>query len=162
MGEALKFAARASSDIDTPPAGQVARFRDADGVWRTKDSTGTVDYERHRMQSLEKVGYESSVRGTATQSASKTTTVVMNALMGTITLASGALAADAAATFTLTNSEIAADDQITVTHHSGGTLGAYVVTGRASGKGTGSITIRNVTTGSLNETPVLKVKVEAA
>lgn len=104
-------------------------------------------------------GYSTGAGGTVTQATSKTTAVTLNKLSGEITLATGALAAGAIATFTLNNNQVAAGDQIVTSHHSGGTVGPYLINGRVTGAGVCSIAIRNTSAASLNEAPVIKFNV---
>ena len=66
--------------------------------------------------------------GTVTQASNKSTTVVLNAESGQITMNGAALGAGAEVSFTVTNSKISATDVVLVNHSSGGTAGA-VVTG---------------------------------
>jgi hypothetical protein len=68
---------------------------------------------------------------TVTQATNRTTGVTINALSGTITTNNASLAAEAAATFTVTNSEIAIDDVVIVSIRSGsngGNTKAFVST----------------------------------
>ena len=100
--------------------------------------------------------YSGGSGGTQTQGTSKSTAVTLDKTNGEITTHDASLAANTAVSFTLNDAYIEAGDQIVVTHHSGGTVGAYLVVGRATGAGTASITIRNVTSGPLSEALVLK------
>lgn len=103
------------------------------------------------------LGY--SAGGAVTQATNKATAVTLNQLTGTITMNGAALAAGAIATFVLNNNLLAANDQLVVTHHSGGTIGPYLLNGRATGAGTGSIAVRNTSAGSLSEAIVLKFSI---
>jgi hypothetical protein len=100
------------------------------------------------------IGYSSGAGGTVTQLTSKATGVTLNTLCGQITTFSAALAAAAEATFTVTNSQVAATDVIIVNHKSGGTSGAYLVSVSAVSAGSFSITYSNVSTASKTEAPV--------
>jgi hypothetical protein len=100
------------------------------------------------------IGYEAGAGGAVTQATSKATAVTLNKVCGTITLNAASLAADTSATFTLTNSKIAATDLAILNHASGGTAGAYTLTAQC-GAGSAAITIRNVTAGALAESPVI-------
>lgn len=92
--------------------------------------------------------------GTVTQATNKSTGVTLNRPCGQITTHNEALAAGTAVSFTLTNSQISPTDLLLINHASGGTLGAYLFGARAS-SGSATITIRNVTAGSLSEALVL-------
>jgi len=105
------------------------------------------------------LGYATGAGGTVSQTSNKSTSVTLDKLTGKITTSSAALAGDTTVSFTLNNSTVTAEDHIVADHFSGGTLGSYVITGRATGAGTASITIRNVTGGSLSEALVIKFTV---
>lgn len=105
------------------------------------------------------IGYATGAGGTITQATSKATAVTLNKTTGLITMNAAALAAGTIVSFVLTNSAIAATDQIIVTHESGGTTGAYTVNGRATGAGAGAIDVRNNTAGSLSEAVVLRFSI---
>lgn len=104
------------------------------------------------------IGYSTGAGGAGTQLTNKSTTVVLNKVTGEITLHNESLAAGTTVTFTLTNSTIAANDHIIVTHVSAGSLGAYNLTAIA-GTGSASITLRNLTGGDLSEAIVIKYSV---
>lgn len=104
------------------------------------------------------IGYATGAGGSVTQATSKSTGVTLNKATGEITMHGAALAANTPVSFTLTNSAIAATDQIILTHHAGGTLGAYFAVGRCAA-GSATITVRNIHTASLSEAIVLKFTV---
>lgn len=104
------------------------------------------------------IGYATGAGGTVTQATNKATTVVLNKACGEITMHNAALAAATIVSFAMTNSAIAAGDQLLVEHVSGGTVGAYTVTAN-SGAGTSTIFVRNNTAGSLSEALVLRFTV---
>ena len=93
--------------------------------------------------------------GTVTQATNKSTAVTLNKQYGQITMNAAALAAAAEVAFTLTNSTIAATDVVLVNIQSVGTVGSYFVTVSAVANGSCSITIGNVSTGSLSQAIVL-------
>lgn len=101
-----------------------------------------------------KLGY-SSGGGTVTQSSSKTTGVTLNAKSGQITMNNAALADDATAAFTFTNSFIAATDVVIVNVASVGTAGGYQLTVGAVAAGSCSISVLNVSGGSLSQAIVI-------
>jgi hypothetical protein len=96
------------------------------------------------------IGYSSGAGGTATQSVDKSTTVSLDALCGEITLSGSEIAAQSAATFTLDNSLIQANDRLIVNHAGGGTFGAYALDARAA-NGAATIMVRNLTANPLSE-----------
>jgi hypothetical protein len=94
-----------------------------------------------------------------TQTGNKSGAVTINAPCGRITIASGALAAGAEASFVVTNNQVAATDVVIVNHASGGTAGAYMVGVGAVGAGSFRVVLSNLSTGSLNEALVLNFAV---
>mgnify|MGYP001608702033 FL=1 len=96
--------------------------------------------------------------GTVTQLTSKSTGVTLSTYTGQITMNGAALAADAIASFTLTNTVIAANDIILLQHHSVGTVGAYVLTAQP-GSGSAVVNVANRSAGSLSEAIVISFAV---
>ena len=101
------------------------------------------------------VGYATGAGGTVTQATSRTTGVTLNKTTGAITLFSAAGSATAA-TFTVTNSTVAATDVIILNHKSGTDLYDLMVTAVAAGSF--NITFRT-TGGTTTETPVFNFAV---
>jgi hypothetical protein len=97
------------------------------------------------------LGYKAGSGGTVTQATDKTTAVTLNKINGEIIMNGAALADDATAAFTLTNSTIAATDVVIVNVASVGTAGAYQVTVGAVAAGSCSISVLNVSGGSLSQ-----------
>lgn len=97
--------------------------------------------------------------GTVTQATNKSTAVTLNKATGEITMNAAALAAGAIATFVLNNSTLAAGDMIVTSHHSGGTIGPYLINARVTGNGAASIAVRNTSAASLSEAIVIKFTV---
>ena len=104
------------------------------------------------------LGYATGSGGTVTQASSKSTAVTLNKATGQITLNGAALAATTNVAFTLTNSTIAANDILVFNHVSAGTIGAYNFNAVAS-SGSAVVTVRNTTSGSLSEAPVVSFAV---
>ncbi|CAB5194409.1 hypothetical protein UFOVP169_5 [uncultured Caudovirales phage] len=100
------------------------------------------------------IGYATGAGGAVTQLTSKATGVTLNTVTGQITLNNAALAAATVASFTLTNSVIAANDILVLNHISGGTAGAYTLNAQ-SAAGSASINVRNASAGSLSEAIVI-------
>ena len=104
----------------------------------------------------EQIGYTAAAQGTVTQATSKSTGVTLNKPAGVITMNNASLATATNATFTLTNSFISANDVIVLTLASGQTTpGTYNVFVNAVAAGTASITLRNISAGSLSEAIVV-------
>ena len=101
------------------------------------------------------VGYATGAGGAVTQGTSRTTGVTLNKTTGAITLVSAAGSATAA-TFTVTNSTVAATDVIILNQKSGTDLYDLMVTAVAAGSF--NITFRT-TGGSTTETPVFSFAV---
>ena len=108
------------------------------------------------------IGYATGSGGTVTQATNKSTAVTVNKTTGEITMNAAALAAATVVTFVLNNSSVAAGDMIVTSHHSGGTVGPYLINGRVTGAGIGSIAVRNTSAGSLSEAIVIKFAVVKA
>jgi hypothetical protein len=102
----------------------------------------------------EQLGYTTAGQGTVTQATSKSTAVTLNKPAGQITMNNAALGATTNVTFTLNNSFISSNDVI-VLNVNGGTTAAYNVYTSVLGTGSASITLRNITAGSLSEAVVL-------
>ena len=101
------------------------------------------------------VGYATGAGGTVTQGTSRVTGVTLNKTSGAITLFSAA-GSTTAATFTVTNSTVAATDVIIVNQKSGTDLYDLMVTAVAAGSF--NITFRT-TGGTTTETPVFNFAV---
>lgn len=96
------------------------------------------------------IGYAAGVGGAVTQITSRTTGVTLNTVTGAITLVSAAGSA-VAASFTVTNSTVAATDVVVVSQKSGTDLYDIFVTATAAG----SFRITSFTTGGVTtEQPV--------
>ena len=93
--------------------------------------------------------------GEVTQATNKTTAVTLSNSTGAITMNAAALGDDALATFTVTNTTVAATDCIIVNHKSGGTLGSYNIQAHTPASGSFKITVQNVSGGSLSEALVI-------
>ena len=102
------------------------------------------------------IGYATGAGGTVSQATSQSTGVTLSKLCGTITMYSATLASNTAVSFTVTNTLVAANDMVIVEHTSGGTIGAYNIIANTMGSGTFVITVRNLTSGSLTEAPVIR------
>ena len=104
----------------------------------------------------EQLGYTAAAQGTVTQLTSKATAVTLNKPAGVITMNNAALNTATNATFTLNNSFISANDTVILTISGGqATPGSYNVFANALSAGTVSITLRNISGGSLSEAVVV-------
>jgi hypothetical protein len=103
-------------------------------------------------------GYTADAQGAVTQLTSKSTGVTLNKSCGQITLNDAALAGTTNVTFTLTNSLISIKDVIVLNVY-GGTPGSYNVWISGLATGSATITVRNITGGSLSEAIVINYAV---
>lgn len=102
------------------------------------------------------LGYTAAAQGTVTQLTDKSTAVTLNKSAGRITMNGAALATATNATFTLNNSLISANDTVILTISGGqATPGSYNVFANSLSAGTVSITLRNISGGSLSEAIVI-------
>lgn len=103
----------------------------------------------------EQLGYSTGAQGTVTQATDKSTGVTLNKSAGRITMNNAALASNTAASFTLTNSLISANDVIITNVSGGGTAGAYTTYVSSMTTGSAVITLRNMSAGSLSEAVII-------
>jgi hypothetical protein len=103
----------------------------------------------------EQLGYAAGAQGTVTQATSKSTGVTLNKSAGRVTMNNEALAGNTAASFTLTNSVISANDVIILNVSGGGTAAAYTTYVSSMTTGSAVVTLRNLTSGSLSEAVVV-------
>ena len=83
--------------------------------------------------------------GAVIQTTSKSTAVTLNKICGTISMEeAGAMATNAIESFTFNNNKIAATDIIVITHISGDTIGDIFVQCVATGGGTATVYVKNV------------------
>jgi hypothetical protein len=94
-------------------------------------------------------------QGAVTQLTSKATGVTLNKISGQVTLNNAALAAAAKVSFVVTDSFVAATDIISASVISGGTANAYRASVTAIAAGSFTVTVENITAGSLSEAPVV-------
>jgi hypothetical protein len=104
----------------------------------------------------EQFGYTAAAQGTVTQATDKSTAVTLNKPAGRITMNNAALATATNATFTLNNSFISANDVVVLTISGGqATAGSYNVFANSLAAGSVSISLRNISGGSLSEAVVI-------
>lgn len=117
---------------------------------------GSVDTDGYIYSSNGKLGYSTS--GSVTQGTSRATAVTLNALTGTITMFSAAVSAQANSNFTFNNSYIEADDLILLTYEPAAAAngGRWGLSPSATTSGSCSITVRNLSTGSITEATIIR------
>ena len=104
----------------------------------------------------EEIGYGADAQGTVTQLTDKSTAVTLNKSAGRITMASAALSGNAAINFTLNNSLISSNDTIIVNVSGGAaTAGSYTAYVSTLTAGAATLSLRNMTGGSLSEAVIL-------
>lgn len=101
------------------------------------------------------LGYTTDAQGTVTQATSKSTAVTLNKSAGQITMNNAALASVTNVTFTLNNSLISVNDIVILNVAAGATAGAYNCWVSGLSTGSVSITVRNISGGSLSEAVVI-------
>lgn len=102
------------------------------------------------------IGYTSAAQTAVTQATSKSTGVTANTSAGQITMNNASLATVTNVTFTLTNSLLSAKDVVIVNVASANaTAGAYNCWISSMLAGSCTITLRNITAGSLSEAVVI-------
>jgi hypothetical protein len=102
------------------------------------------------------LGYTAAAQGTVTQLTDKTTAVTLNKSAGRITLTNAALGATTNVSFTLNNSLISANDVLIVTLSGGNaTAATYNCWVNSLSAGSASITLRNISAGSLSEAIII-------
>ena len=108
------------------------------------------------LLSDEQFGYTAAAQGTVTQATDKSTAVTLNKPAGRITMNNASLTTATNATFTLNNSFISANDTVILTISGGqATAGSYNVFANNLGTGSVSISLRNISGGSLSEAVVI-------
>lgn len=104
----------------------------------------------------QEIGYSAAAQGSVTQLTDKSTAVTLNKSAGRITMNNASLATATNATFTLNNNLISANDCVILTISGGqATAGSYNVFANALGTGTVSITLRNISGGTLSEAVII-------
>jgi hypothetical protein len=104
----------------------------------------------------EQFGYTAAAQGTVTQATDKSTAVTLNKPAGRITMNAAALNTATNATFTLNNSFISANDTVVLTISGGqATPGSYNVFANSLAAGSVSISLRNISGGTLSEAVVI-------
>lgn len=145
---------------DAPPQRLMYRVRLSTSAWQTWRDIWNSQGKNTITVDTGSIGYGTGSGATAVQPTSKATGVSLNKPSGQITTASGAIAANTAVSFTMTNNKIDANDIPKVVIKSGATAGAYVVQVDAVAAGSCRISIHNMTAGSLSETLVLQFNIE--
>jgi hypothetical protein len=139
------------------PAGAVVGTTDTQTLTnKTLTSSGSVLVS----VAASTLGYSTGVGGAVTQATSKSTAVTLNTSTGQITTSSVALATVTNVRFQINNSIVAATDTIIVNLASGFATGStYQAWVDGVAAGSFSITLRNISAGSLSEALVINFSV---
>ena len=109
-----------------------------------------------QIYSDRELGYTAAAQGTVTQATDKSTAVTLNKSAGRITMNNAALASATNVSFTLNNSFISSNDVLIVTLSGGiATAGTYNCWVNSMSAGSASITLRNISAGSLSEAVII-------
>jgi predicted ThiF/HesA family dinucleotide-utilizing enzyme len=119
-----------------------------------------ADPEFTTCYASQEIGYSAAAQGTVTQETSKSTAVTLNKSAGRITMNNASLATATNATFTLNNNLLSANDTVILTISGGqATPGSYNVFANALATGSVSISLRNISGGSLSEAVIINFAV---
>lgn len=113
-----------------------------------------ADPEFTTVYASQEIGYATAAQGAVTQATSKSTGVTLNSSMGQITMNNAALASVTNVTFTLTNSLLSNKD-VLILNVTNGTSGAYNAWVSSMTAGSATITLRNISGGSLSEAVII-------
>jgi predicted ThiF/HesA family dinucleotide-utilizing enzyme len=115
-----------------------------------------LDPEFSTCYATEEIGYAAAAQGAVTQLTSKSTAVTLDKSCGRITMNNASLATATNATFTLNNALISVNDSVLLTISGGQTTpGSYNVFANSLAAGSVSITLRNISGGTLSEAVVV-------
>jgi len=114
-----------------------------------------ADPELTTMYASQEIGYASGAQTAVTQATSKSTGVTANTSAGQITMNGAALNTATNVTFTLTNSVLSAKDVLILNVSGAATSGAYNCWVSSMAAGSATITLRNISAGSLSEAVVI-------
>ncbi len=124
------------------------------------DNTGLLRLmQGMRVEGASGLGFGTGAGGTVVQATSKATGVTLNKSSGQITMNGAALAAGAEVSFVVTNSLVEATDVVIVNIASVGTVGSYAAVVSAVAAGSFTITLTNLSGGSLSQALVLNFAV---
>ena len=109
-----------------------------------------------QIYSDRELGYTAAAQGTVTQATDKSTAVTLNKSAGRITMNAASLLNATNVSFTLNNSYISSNDIIVLTLSGGiATAGTYNCWVNTMSAGSCSITLRNISAGSLSEAVII-------
>ena len=119
-----------------------------------------ADPEFTTCYASQEIGYSAAAQGAVTQLTNKSTAVTLNKSSGRITMHNENLLTATNATFTLNNNMISAKDAVILTISGGqATPGSYNAFANNLGTGSVSISLRNISGGTLGEAVVINFAV---
>ena len=125
-------------------------------AYEDQNITGADLLSAFDVYATDEIGYSAAAQGSVTQLTDKSTAVTLNTSAGKITMNNASLATATNASFTLNNNKISANDIIILTIAGGlANPGTYNVFANTIGSGTVSITLRNISGGSLSEAVII-------
>lgn len=104
-----------------------------------------------QFSSAAQISYRTGAGGSVTQATSKSTGVTLNKMSGKISMHNASLNNNTTVSFVLSNSLVAATDVVLPCFGATGTAGAYLLTAQVTTAGSVTISLRNVSGGSLGE-----------
>ncbi len=113
-----------------------------------------ADPELTTMYASQEIGYAAGAQTAVTQLTSKSTGETANTSAGQITMNNASLATVTNVTFTLTKSVLSAKD-VLILNVTNGTSGAYNAFVSSMAAGSATITLRNISAGTLSEAVVI-------
>lgn len=130
-------------------------LQNLDGTIRISDNSITISKISGLQAAMDAKQTALGNGSTVTQLTNKSTAVTINTRWGKITTSNAALTAGSEVSFTVNNNQVTTDDIPQVCIQSGGTVGSYLTGVTAVGNGTFSITISNLSGGSLSQALVI-------
>lgn len=101
------------------------------------------------------LGYTTGAGGVVTQGTNKSTSVTSNVLAGRVTVNAAALPGSSTFAFTVNNTQVGLNDAVYVYVASGGTANAYYPWVSSVSAGSFKITVKNNTSSTLSESPIV-------
>jgi len=114
------------------------------GVSLTSSALITTSSSITSSSSAAGIGYTTNAGGAVTQATSRTTPVTIDRVSGAITTHNASLSAGAEASFTVSNSRVAATDTVIISTRSGQTAGTSIAVVTAVANGSFQITLTNL------------------
>jgi len=124
-------------------------------AFEDQNITGADFVSAGTVYATTEIGYTAAGQGAVTQATSKSTGVTLNKSAGQITMNAATLTATTNVTFTLTNSLLTGKDVLILNVSGAATSGAYNCFVSSMTAGSATVTLRNISAGSLSEAVVI-------